>query len=132
MSYVLSSANRWYCGLESSYGTVPTVTGANRIPAIKLTARQQFEKATRRDKTGGGLIQEYRPGPKSYRVRPFNISDKLDQPVKTFRLMRRFSGRVRRHSNHQRRRNGSIEHRLQCRFFRATRTGREPGRQHWR
>lgn len=53
MSYVLSSANRWYCGLESSYGTVPTITSANRIPAIKMTARQQFEKAKRRDKTGG-------------------------------------------------------------------------------
>jgi hypothetical protein len=53
MSYVLSNANRWYCGLESSYGTVPTITSVNRIPAIKMTARQQFEKALRRDKTGG-------------------------------------------------------------------------------
>jgi len=53
MGYILSNANRWYCGLESSYGLVPTVTGDNRIPAIKLTARQQMEKATRRDKTGG-------------------------------------------------------------------------------
>ena len=53
MSYVLSNANRWYCGLESSYGTVPTITSANRIPAIRMTARQQLEKATRRDKTGG-------------------------------------------------------------------------------
>jgi hypothetical protein len=53
MSYVLSNANRWYCGLESSYGAVPTITNANRIPAVKMTARQQLEKATRRDKTGG-------------------------------------------------------------------------------
>jgi hypothetical protein len=53
MAYILSNANRWYCGLESSYGQVPTVTGDNRIPAIKLSARQQMEKATRRDKTGG-------------------------------------------------------------------------------
>jgi hypothetical protein len=51
--YVLSSANRWYCGIESSYGQVPSITSNNRIPAIKMTARQQLEKATRRDKTGG-------------------------------------------------------------------------------
>jgi hypothetical protein len=62
MSYILSTANRWYCGLESSYGTVPTITGANRIPAIKLTARQQFEKTTRRDKTGGRTFPGVPPG----------------------------------------------------------------------
>jgi hypothetical protein len=53
MSYVLSNANRWYCGLETDYGKVPAITSDNRIPAIKMTARQQLEKATRRDKTGG-------------------------------------------------------------------------------
>src|SRR5262245_20368109 len=53
MSYILSNANRWYCGLETSYGKVPTITSNHRIPAIKLTAKQQLEKATRRDKTGG-------------------------------------------------------------------------------
>ena len=53
MSYILSNANRWYCGLESSYGKVPSITNNNRIPAIKMTARQQLEKAIRRDKTGG-------------------------------------------------------------------------------
>src|SRR5579862_9098754 len=62
MSYILSNANRWYCGLETSYGTVPSITSANRIPAIKLTARQQLEKATRRDKTGGRTFAGTPPG----------------------------------------------------------------------
>jgi len=52
MPYILSNANRWYCGLENSYGSVPSITSDNRIQAIKMTARQQLQKATRRDKTG--------------------------------------------------------------------------------
>ncbi len=62
MSYILSSANRWYCGLETTYGTVPSITSDNRIPAIKMTARQQLEKATRRDKTGGRTYAGTPPG----------------------------------------------------------------------
>ncbi len=62
MSYILSSANRWYCGLETGYGTVPAISSANRIPAIKMTARQQFEKVTRRDKTGGRTYPGIPPG----------------------------------------------------------------------
>src|SRR5581483_3478744 len=62
MSYVLSNANRWYCGLETSYGTVPSITSDNRIPAIKMTARQQLEKASRRDKTGGRTYAGTPPG----------------------------------------------------------------------
>jgi hypothetical protein len=53
MAYILSNANRWYCGLETSYGNIPSITGDNRIPAIKMTAKQQLEKAVRHDKTGG-------------------------------------------------------------------------------
>jgi hypothetical protein len=62
MSYILSNANRWYCGLESSYGKVPSITSDNRIPAIKMTARQLLEKATRRDKTGGRSYAGTPPG----------------------------------------------------------------------
>lgn len=62
MAYIVSNANRWYCGLESSYGTVPNITSDNRIPAIKMTARQQLEKATRRDKTGGRTYAGIPPG----------------------------------------------------------------------
>jgi hypothetical protein len=62
MSYVLSNANRWYCGLETAYGTVPSITSDNRIPAIKMTARQQLERATRHDKTGGRTYAGTPPG----------------------------------------------------------------------
>lgn len=53
MSCYLSSNNeRVYVGLESSFGTVPAITGANRIPLVKLGARQVAEQMGRRDKTG--------------------------------------------------------------------------------
>jgi hypothetical protein len=50
--YISSNNNRVYVALESAYGTVPAVTGANRIPLVKLTAKQVPETTTRRDKTG--------------------------------------------------------------------------------
>ena len=51
-SYISSNANRFYTALESAYGQVPAITAANRIPALKLTVRQQLEVADRKDKTG--------------------------------------------------------------------------------
>jgi len=50
--YVLSSANRWYVALEQRYGEVPSVGAAKRIPAVRLSIRQQWEKRDRRDKRG--------------------------------------------------------------------------------
>lgn len=50
--YISSNDNRFYVALESSYGAVAAVTGRNRIPAVKLSAVQQLEKVTRKDKTG--------------------------------------------------------------------------------
>lgn len=51
-SYILSNANRFYTGAEAAYGQVPAITAQNRFPAVKLTARNELEKAERRDKTG--------------------------------------------------------------------------------
>jgi hypothetical protein len=50
--YISSNNNRYYVALESTYGTVPAITGDNRIPAVKLAARQALEQTGRRDKTG--------------------------------------------------------------------------------
>src|ERR1700747_2047307 len=50
--YISSNANRLYTALESLYGQVPAITAANRISAVKLVAKQDLEKATRKDKTG--------------------------------------------------------------------------------
>jgi len=52
MSYILSNDNRFYVALEQSYGVAATVSASNRIPAVKLTAKQQTEKVQRADKTG--------------------------------------------------------------------------------
>ena len=35
-TYISSSANRFYTALESAYGSVGSITAANRIPAVKL------------------------------------------------------------------------------------------------
>src|ERR1700728_691480 len=52
MSYILSNDTRFYVALEQSYGVAATVSASNRIPAVKLTAKQQTEKVQRADKTG--------------------------------------------------------------------------------
>lgn len=51
-SYISSNANRFYTVLESSYGQVATIQSGNRIPALKLTVRQQLAVTDRKDKTG--------------------------------------------------------------------------------
>jgi hypothetical protein len=50
--YIASNENRFYTALESEFGKVPSITASNRIPAVRLIARQAAEKLTRRDKTG--------------------------------------------------------------------------------
>jgi hypothetical protein len=50
--YISSNNNRVYVALESSYGVVPGITGQNRIPLVKLAARQVPVQTGRRDKTG--------------------------------------------------------------------------------
>jgi hypothetical protein len=52
MSYILSNDNRFYVAVEASYGAAAAITASNRIPAVKLTTKQQLEKAQRADKTG--------------------------------------------------------------------------------
>ena len=60
--YISSNANRLYTALESAYGQVPAITAANRISAVKLTAKQNLEKATRKDKTGSRTFAGLPPG----------------------------------------------------------------------
>jgi hypothetical protein len=52
MSYILSNDNRFYVALEGSYGIAAAISASNRIPAVKLTTKQQTEKTQRADKTG--------------------------------------------------------------------------------
>jgi hypothetical protein len=50
--YVSSNNERIYVALESGYGQVPTITAANRIPLVRLGAKQVPVATGRRDKTG--------------------------------------------------------------------------------
>jgi hypothetical protein len=51
-SYISSNDNRFYVALESDYGKAAAVAAGHRIPAVKLTTKQQMERALRKDKTG--------------------------------------------------------------------------------
>ena len=51
-SYISSNANRFYTGLEGSYGAGAAITAGNRIPAVKLTVQQESATGNRKDKTG--------------------------------------------------------------------------------
>lgn len=62
MSYILSNNNRFYVALEQSYGAAATITAANRIPALQLTAKQKTEKVQRKDKTGSRTFAGYPSG----------------------------------------------------------------------
>lgn len=62
MAYISSKANRFYTALESGFGQVAAVSAANRIPAVKLSARQQMRTAERKDKTGSRTFVGLPPG----------------------------------------------------------------------
>lgn len=50
--YISSNNNRAFVALESAYGVIASVAGENRIPLVKLAARQTPVVSNRRDKTG--------------------------------------------------------------------------------
>ena len=50
-SYISSNNNRFYVGIEASYGAA-AVAQLDRIPAVSLKAKHQRERLQRRDKTG--------------------------------------------------------------------------------
>ncbi len=52
MAYISSSENRFYVGLEATYGTVAASQALSRIPAVKLTTKQQRDRSQRKDKSG--------------------------------------------------------------------------------
>ena len=60
--YISSNANRLYTALEVDYGQVAAITSANRIAAVKLTAKQSLEVAQRRDKTGSRTFPGFPSG----------------------------------------------------------------------
>lgn len=59
---ILSSQNRFYVGLESSYGQTPSVGPDERISAVRLAVRQRRVAPDRRDKTGSRTFTGVVPG----------------------------------------------------------------------
>ncbi len=51
-NYISTNNNRFYAVLENSFGQVPIISAANRLPAVELQAHQQMQQSLRRDKTG--------------------------------------------------------------------------------
>ncbi len=51
-NYISSNNNRFYAGLETSYGAAATAAQVTRIPAVSLKTKYQRERLQRRDKTG--------------------------------------------------------------------------------
>src|SRR5258708_5316395 len=62
MAYISSRDNRFYVALEQSYGHAAASGSFSRIPAVKLVARQQRERAERKDKTGSRTFAGYPAG----------------------------------------------------------------------
>ncbi len=50
--YISSNQNRFYTALEEGFGVTSSVTAENRIPAIRLTIKNETQSGRRRDKTG--------------------------------------------------------------------------------
>lgn len=51
--YVSSNQNRFYVVVEPAYGQAVAPTASDRLPAVRLEARQELERIERRDKIGG-------------------------------------------------------------------------------
>jgi hypothetical protein len=60
--------------LEQDYGIVPVISAANRIPAVKLAANQEFVRPERRDKTGS----------RTYPGHPNGLKRRADFQLKTY------------------------------------------------
>ena len=64
MAYIASNDNRFYIANELDYGQVGAIETFTRIPAVKLTARQQRSRVERKDKTGSRTFAGYPTGAK--------------------------------------------------------------------
>lgn len=74
MAYISSNDNRFYVANEPAYGHVGAIEAFNRIPAVKLTARQQRARADRKDKTGSRTFAGHPAGGKrttTYELRTY-------------------------------------------------------------
>ncbi len=86
MTYISSNDNRFYVALEQSYGNAWTIGSVNRIPAVKLIAKQKTEKVQRKDKTGSRTFAGNPAGLRretSFELQTYmtNWADQTNQPA---------------------------------------------------
>jgi len=72
--YISSNQNRFYAAVENDFGSVASVTAANRIPAIKLAIQHDTISARRRDKSGS----------RSRAAMPTGVRRKTDYRLETY------------------------------------------------
>jgi hypothetical protein len=86
MTYISSNENRFYVALEQSYGNTASIDSINRIPALKLIAKQKTEKVQRKDKTGSRTFAGNPAGVRketSFELQTYmtNWADQTNQPA---------------------------------------------------
>jgi hypothetical protein len=86
MTYISSNENRFYVALEQSYGNTASIDSINRIPALKLIAKQKTEKVQRKDKTGSRTFAGNPAGLRketSFELQTYmtNWADQTNQPA---------------------------------------------------
>src|SRR4051812_48249281 len=108
MSYYISSNNnRFYVALESAYGSVPAITGQNRIPGVKLAAKQVLEQSSRRDNIGEPHVCGFtEPNPKAHQFSTEHLHDGVGEWADSAESWAVISGGDGRESGGVRRRNG--------------------------
>jgi hypothetical protein len=74
-NYISSNNNRFYAGLEASFGQAPVIDATRRLPAVDLQAHQQLRQSFRRDKTG--TRTSLGSSPLSRRATAFSLSTYL-------------------------------------------------------
>ena len=74
-NYIQTNDNRFYAALESSFGQVPPIVSAHRLPGVELQAHQQLQPLIRRDKTGTRTF--WGSSPLARRTTAFSISTYL-------------------------------------------------------
>jgi len=68
-SYILSTANRFYAGIEGSFGNATAIAAQNRFVASRVNAMQVVSPSIRRDKNGSRTC--FSPGTHGFRTTAF-------------------------------------------------------------
>ena len=80
--YISSNENRFYAGLETSYGQTPTIGSQNRLPAVKLSIKHGVERSRSPRQNRRAKLRRIAHGSaKPNRVSVTQLSYRLDRYV---------------------------------------------------